>query len=152
KLVEVQREAMKKADFLVGEWKGEGWVGVGKGQQKTFRVTESVQRKVSGLALLFQGLGKSKVPGSDQESSGHGTLDVRSYDPKAKLYRFRSHEANGRSLDAEAKVMDGGLEWGFRDPESGYSIRFTIRLTPKGEWFEIGEVSDGKAWYKVLEM
>ena len=44
-----QREAMKKLDFLVGEWKGEGWMEFAPGQRRTFRGTEVVQSKLDGL-------------------------------------------------------------------------------------------------------
>src|SRR5437867_1497174 len=44
-----QQEAMKKLDFLVGQWKGEGWMEFAPGQRRTFKGTEVVQRKLEGL-------------------------------------------------------------------------------------------------------
>jgi hypothetical protein len=52
----------------------------------------------------------------------------------------------------EPKLIDGGLEWGFRSAERGVTVRFTIQFDEK-RWHEVGEVStDGKTWNKFLEM
>jgi hypothetical protein len=46
-----QRDAMKKLDFLVVEWKGEGWMEFAPGQRRTIRGTEIVQRKLDGQLM-----------------------------------------------------------------------------------------------------
>ncbi len=51
-----------------------------------------------------------------------------------------------------ARVSENTLVWGFENPRAG-TIRFTIKLNEKGQWFEIGEISrDGKAWQKFFKM
>lgn len=148
----LQLAEMKKLDFLVGQWKGDGWIEFAPGQRRTFTQTETVQSKLSGLVLLIEGLGKGKTSGSEQEVTVHNALGVVSYDNQAKLFRWRAYQADGRSVDTEAKVTDRSLEWGFGNAQMG-NIRFTIQLTEAGQWFEIGEVSrDGKNWKKFFEM
>ena len=44
-----QLDAMKKLDFLVGQWKGEGWISFGPGQRRTFTQTETIEPKLGGL-------------------------------------------------------------------------------------------------------
>ena len=147
-----QIEAMKKLQFLVGEWKGEGWTEFVPGQRRTSPIAESVQPKLDGLVLLVQGLGKRKDPGSQQEVIVHNALGILSYDEQAQVYRMRSYVANGRSTDAEAKFTDGGFQWAFQ-AGPGMRFRYTVKLTDKGEWFEIGEMSqDGTTWRKFHEM
>lgn len=147
----VQREEMKKLDWLVGQWKGEGWVEVGPGQRRTSTVTETVQSKLDGSVLLVEGIGKAKLPGRDEEVIVHHALGTLAYDEPAKLYRMRAYRA-GHYVDAEAKLTEGGLEWGFPDPRGG-RVRFIIKLDEKGRWSETGEVSqDGKTWRKFMEM
>lgn len=149
---QLHRVEMKRLDFLVGQWTGEGWIEFVPGQRRTFRETESVQLKVDGEILLIDGLGKGKVPGKDEEGTVHSAFTVVSYDEKAKVFRWRAYRAGGNWIDTEAKVGDKSLEWGFHDERVG-DIRFTIRLNEKGQWFEVGESSaDRKAWRKFFEM
>lgn len=149
----VQRGAMKRLDPWVGVWKGSGWILMGRNQpRQEFTITETVQSKLGGRVLLVEGAGRGKDAKTGAEVDMHNTLAVFSYDEIAKVYRFRTHEAAGRALDAEAKPIDGGLEWGFRDETRGATIRFTIRLDGN-RWHEVGEASmDGKTWHKFMDM
>ena len=142
---------MKRLDFLVGQWQGEGWIMLGTKQRHTFRQTENVQRKVDGTVLLIEGLGKSMDTG-DAGAIIHTAFAVLSYEKDAKVFRWRAFRADGSSIDTEAKVSENMLVWGFRDPRGG-NIRFTIKLNEKGQWFEVGEMSrDSQTWLKFFEM
>ena len=147
-----QRDAMKKLDFLVGAWKGEGWMEFAPGQRRTFRGTEIVQRKLDGLLLTIEGVHRSQVGGAAREVVVHSAFTVLSYDEKAKRYRFQAYTARGNNEDTEAKVADRQLVWGMTVPQFG-KVRYTITRDDKGRWFEVGEVAqDGKAWRKFFEM
>ena len=145
-------EQMKKMSFLVGQWKGEGWVQYGPGQRVTVAATETVQSRLGGEVLLIEGLGRNKDNVSGKvEVNGHDAIALMFYDVKTGTFRFQAHRAGGTSIDTELKVTPGGFEWGFQDERAG-TLRFTMKLTDKGEWFEIGEMSrDGKTWYKFVE-
>ena len=146
-----QIEAMKKLHFLVGEWKGEGWTEFVPGQRRTAIATEKGQVKLNGTVLMLEGLGKTKIPGKQEEVVVHNAMGILSYDDNAKLYRLRSYLANGHWIDAEAKFTDKGFQWGFQ--VQGMSMRYTVKLNEKGEWFEFGEMSqDGKTWRQFHEM
>jgi hypothetical protein len=147
-----QREAMKKLDFLVGEWKGEGWMEFVPDKRRTFKGTEICQSKLDGLLLTIDGVHRGKVDDKGEEVVVHNAFGVVSYDDKAKRYRFQAFTARGNYEDTEAKVTDGQLVWGMKIPEFG-DVRFTMKLDDKGRWFEVGEVSqDGKEWRKFFEM
>lgn len=144
------RAEMKKLDFLLGRWQGEGWIQLGP-ERHTFRQTETVESKVDGLVLIVEGLGKDKSPGRENVVI-HNAFAVASYDDKTKQFRWHAFRADGLSLDVEAKVNENSLVWGFPAPRGG-DIRFTIKLNEKGEWFEVGEFSqDGKTMQKFFEM
>ena len=146
-----QVEEMKKLSFLVGEWKGEGWTEFVPGQRRTATATEKGQVKLGGTVLMLEGMGTTKRPGSQEEIVVHNALGILSYDSNAKLYRLRSYLANGRWIDADAKFTDKGFQWGFQ--VQGMSMRYTVKLNEKGEWFEFGEMSqDGKTWRQFHEM
>jgi hypothetical protein len=137
---------MKKLDYMVGVWKGTGWIEHQGGRQ-TFAGTETVQSKLNGLALLIEGKFKDK-----DGAVIHETLAVLNYDEKTKAYRFNTYLATGLTGEHELKLLEGGWQWGFQIPGAG-NVRYTFKLTDKGEWFEIGEFSqDGKSWRKFFEM
>jgi hypothetical protein len=144
---------MKKLDFLAGNWKGEGWIEMGPGGRSTFKQTEAVQSKLNGTVIIVEGLGTGKLASSGQEGVVHNALAVISYDSTAKKYLFRAFRADGNYVDANVTMGEKGLIWGFRNPQQGGEIRYTIKLTDAGQWFEIGEFSmDGKQWRKFFEM
>lgn len=141
-----QRAEMKKLDYMVGQWKGTGWMER-QGGRVTFEGTEMVQSKLGGLGILIEGNFKNK-----EGVVVHETLAVLSYDEKAKNYNFRTYLANGSVGDHILSLIEGGWQWGIQYPQGG-AVRFTFKLTDKGDWFETGEFSqDGKTWRKFLEM
>ncbi len=143
-----QMEEMKKLNFLVGEWRGDAWAMIGPNQRETAKQTETVQSKLNGLTLLVEGIGKTT---DGKERIVHHAMAVISYDTVKKAHRVSAYLANGQSVDTEAKVGNNTLEWGFKRTDG--TIRFTIKLTEKGEWHEVGEFSpDGKNWFKMMEM
>src|SRR5947209_7734262 len=85
-----QREAMKKLDFLVGQWKGEGWMEFAPGQRRTFKGTEVVQSKLDGLLLAVEGLHRGQVGATGEEAVVHHAFALVSYDGQAKRYRFQA--------------------------------------------------------------
>src|SRR6185295_20388223 len=113
-----------------------GWIDFGQGQRR-FTETESVQSKLGGQVLLIEGLGKTNVDGKETDITVHNAIALVSYDEKTKTFRFNAHQAAGRSVDCEARVTESTIEWGFADERAG-TIRFTIKLTDSGKWFEIG--------------
>jgi hypothetical protein len=144
----LQRAEMKKLDWLVGQWQGAGWIQMGPQGRKEFTQTENIQTRLDGLVLVIEGLGKSKTDGS----TVHSAMAFVSYDERAKTFRWRAFTAEGRQTDAEAKVGKNTLEWGFEIPNFG-RMRYTLKLNEKGEWFEVGEVSqDGQSWRQIFEM
>jgi hypothetical protein len=147
-----QRDAMKKLDFLIGQWQGEGWMEIAPGQRRTFKGTEVVQSKLDGLLLAVEGLHHGPAGDKGKEVVVHHAFGLVSYDDQAKRYRFQAFTSRGNYADAEAKVTEGQLVWGMKVPQFG-DVRYTVKLDDKGRWFEIGEVSrDGKTWQQFFEM
>ncbi len=143
-----QIEEMKKLNFLVGEWRGDAWAMIEQNKRETAKQTETVQFKLNGLTLLVEGVGKT-TDGKDRIV--HHAMAIISYDTVKKVHRVSAYQANGQAIEAEAKVGNNTLEWGFKRGDG--TIRFTIKLTEKGEWYEAGDFSpDGKNWFKFMEM
>ena len=144
---DVQRREMAKLDWIVGRWKGSGWIQMGPQGRREFTQTETIESKLDGLVLVIEGLGKAKENGS----TVHTALAFASYDPRANKFRWHAFTPEGQ-IETEAKVGANTLEWGFEIPQRG-RMRYTITKNEKGEWFEIGEMSqDNQTWRKFFEM
>jgi hypothetical protein len=148
----VKRAAMKKLEFLVGSWKGEGWIEIGPGQRRTFKGVEIVQLRLDGLILTIDGMHRGQVGANGEEGVIHNAFGLVNYDDKSNRYRFQGFTARGNHEDTELKVGDKQMIWGMKVPQFG-DVRYSVKLDDKGRWFEIGEVSqDGKDWKRFFEM
>jgi hypothetical protein len=142
---DAQIAAMKKLDYMAGTWRGEGWIDFGRGKM-TFTGSETIQRKLDGVALLVEG---AFVDAAGKPS--HTTLAVMSYDPAAKKYRFSTWLATGTSGVHDLTVNDNGWQWELATPYG--TMRYVMTLTDAGEWLETGARStDGKEWKQFFEM
>ncbi len=147
---DAQIAAMKKLDYMAGNWKGEGWIEMGGGRM-TFRGGEVVQRKLDGTALLVEGSFFGKMPGSDAEVPVHTTLAVMSYDPAAKQYKFATWLATGSAGNHVLQLNENGWQWEIASSRG--TARFVMKLTEAGEWHETGSFSsDGTNWRQFFEM
>lgn len=147
--VRIQKEEMKKVQWLHGKWHGTGWYMMGPGKKSEFSQQETVVPQLNGLIMSVEGVGKEK----GGTKIIHHAYAVFSYDPAAKSFKVRAYKIDGYYTEATGSVDEKGrFIWGFDMPHG--KVRFTITHTPKGEWHELGEFSrdGGKSWYKTLEM
>lgn len=149
--VETVREEMKKPQWLVGRWKGGGWMQAGP-QRREFVGTETVQSKLGGLSLLIEGNFRQKGAAADAPPV-HETLAVLSYDPEQRHYWLSAWLRSGYSGRYEARVGEGNVVTWYMDIPQG-RVRYTIERDDHGRWHETGEMSPdaGKTWHKFLEM
>ena len=147
------RAAMKKLDYLAGKWAGEASIVTGVDNKETIKQTEDVEYRLGGTVLLVEGKGTGKLPGQGAEGVVFNALAVISYDARAKGYKIKAYRAEGQAVDADLTLTDAGFVWGFKEPQRGTQVRYTMKRTDKGEWNEVGEFSpDGKVWHKFMEM
>jgi len=136
--VEAQRTAMKKLEFLVGEWSGEATVLRGPGQFVDMAQTESAHFKLDGLVLMIEGVGRTKADGKVSLQA----LGVISFHDETGTYTMRAFN-DGRWLETEVKVDDGGnsMSWGFALGQ--FKTATVLRINEDGEWTEHGEITIG---------
>ena len=140
-----KKAEMKKIEKMAGQWKGSGWIQQGP-KRETFTGTETVQKKLDGLAMLVEG----SFTNPDGKAI-HQTLAVLSSNDKMNGYVFATYLANGITGIQDFQVFSDHFEWGFPIPNVG-QVRYTIKVD-ETTWFEIGEFSrDGKTWNKNFEM
>ena len=117
----------------------------GPGEPRKFHETESVTPKLDGLLLEIEGLGTGNAG-----KVVHSALAILSFDGQAKQYRFRAYDGMGHFTDADADCKDGAMIWSMA--MGPRTMRYTIKLNQKGQWFEIGEMSADGKWQRFFEM
>ena len=136
--VAAQRAAMKKLNFLVGDWSGQGRIFRSATEVIEIVQTEHAEYKLDGLLLVIEGVSRAK-------SDGHPVLQalgIASYDDHAGTYHMRAFN-DGRWLETDVKLADAGkgLSWGFNLGEIKTSSQ--LRINEKGEWTEVHEITIG---------
>lgn len=131
--LQLQREAMKKLAFLVGQWQGDATITRAPGGPIQVRQTEQVQFKLDGLVLLIEGTGRDTKTGD----VAFNALATVSFDEATKTYRFRAHN-DGRYLETELIVGDRSFEWGYTTGPAMVTNRMAV--DESGRWIEHTDV------------
>lgn len=146
-------DEMRALDWWLGEWSGEASFQMGPGQPQQVLQTERVQSKLGGKVLVVEGLGRRKLEDGGVGDVVHDAFGVVSFDEKSKKYQLDAWTAREGHVTAWLEVGEKSTaRWGFDTPQGG-KIRYSIDLTSKGEWHEVGEFSrDGAEWRRFFEM
>jgi hypothetical protein len=146
--LEAQRAAMKRLDFLAGEWSGQASAARGPGVVVELEQSEAAQFKLDGLVLMIEGVGRTKSDGKLALQA----LGLISFDDASGAYRMRAYN-DGRWLETEVNLLEDGkgLSWGFSLGE--ISTKSVLRINDKGEWTELAEITvGGRAPQKLMEL
>lgn len=144
--LDAQREALRKLDFLVGEWAGRASIARVPGAPTESLVqTESVQYKLDGLVLMIEGVGRAGSEGRPILQA----LGLITYDDQRMVYKMRAFN-DGRILETDVKLSDDGkgLTWGFVLGE--IRTNSVLRINEKGDWTELHEITFGSEPPKKL--
>ncbi len=145
----VVKEAMAKLNWIVGEWRGEGW-RTGPEGRETFQVAEQVDSELEGMLIVFHGRGWS-IGADGEEIPGHKAFGVLSYDAYGKTYRFDAFVKEGYQSRTEPEVGENEYRWS-HPAGPGARMRYHARLTDAGEWLETGERCVEETCTQFLEM
>jgi hypothetical protein len=146
-------DEMKKLDFLVGEWKGEAWWQMGPNAKREYALQhETVTPRAGGNALQVEGQGRTRKEDGTAGALVHDAYAMLRWDDTAKKYRFSTAVAGRGTAEPDFELVgQNKAVWTMTLPQG--TMRYTISLTEKGEWFEVGEFSrDGNNWSKFFEM
>lgn len=130
-----QLEAMSKLDFLIGEWKGKGWVMTGPDKREVFDQYETVNYKTDSLTILIEGKGTDK---ENPKKITHDALALIYYDSNEDQYNFNSHVMQGYHGSYKGEVKQDTFIWKIENPYAGLII-YTICIDDQDQWFEVGE-------------
>lgn len=132
--------------MLLGRWEGPATIDMGPRGKQTLTQREWVHTASGGTVIA--------VTGQGTDSAGRVVFDAFAviYPGRDGKPAIRAHRMDGQWVDPEVVLGENGFVWSFPDPRAG-QVRYTFRLTPAGEWHEIGERSaDGQTWVPFMEM
>lgn len=139
-------DKMKPLAFLVGDWKGEGWMMTRSGKVESLSF-ETVAPKAGGTVLMIDGLGKDKTSGKET----HNAFGILRFDETAQKYKLTSYLSSGQTGEFDVVVGDKSLVWEIKSEQR--HVRYTMKIDDQGRWHEIGEVNLGNdKWMQFLEM
>src|SRR5882724_3097393 len=153
----IKLEEMKKLDFLVGKWKGTGWLYLHDGIREEFSHKSGVKAESDGTALSFTN--NQYLKGSDTTYFELPQSFIINYDEGAKSYRLRPASAEGRLFAGQsakgplsAKIIAPKTFQAIL-PMGAVSFRITVRVTDEGERQDLWEtwMSDKEGWRKWQE-
>jgi hypothetical protein len=125
-------ERMAPFGWLLGEWRGSGWMMLPDGSRHQFESRETVTPRLSGNAILIEG--RHYRPGQPEQIV-HDAMAMITWDSQAKAYRFRSALANGQGGDFPIEPTASGFIWRIDTP--GGQIVYTVKHE-NGVWTERG--------------
>ncbi len=148
----LQTEAMNKLDWFIGEWQGEAWTKMGPANPDTVIMVEKIKKSLNGTIILVEGVGREKTSMGEPGKVVHNAFAVISYDEKAQKFRWQAWRVLGGYFnESEPIITQDGFSWSIKTPRG--IMRYTLKLTDKGEWHEVGEYSrDGEEWQKFFNM
>lgn len=135
--VAAQRAAMKKLDFLVGEWSGEARIFPPGAEPVELQHSEKAKYKLDGLLLEIEGIGRAK-----DGKPALQALGIVSYDDDRQTYHFRGFN-DGRWLESDTTLTENGkaMKWGFNVGE--IQTNSVLRIAANGNWTEQHELTIG---------
>jgi hypothetical protein len=133
--------AMKQLEFMVGEWKGTGWMMGRDGNRHHFDQTEKVEYKLDNTVILVEGLGKTDGVVT------HNALAIISYNKAVQNYSFHSYLSSGLENTFTGEMKEGAFTWYMNE-----NMRYVLRINEDGQWDEKGEMNRGGQWFQFMEM
>ncbi len=144
-------EELKKLSFLVGNWKGDGYLISSPTERKTFRMTQTVTAKLRGSLYLVDQSGLETGEGASKGNPMMESLGMVSFDVTRGGFNMHLRSQGGQPIEGEAKLEKGNFVWGYGLPDGGF-VRFTSTVK-ENAWHEKGEITqDGKTFFTFMEM
>ena len=145
-----ERIAMKKLDFLIGNWEGEGWLMVGPDQRYPFSVTESYSYRCGGLVVDGEGQFRPQgIPEGTETNVMYG-LGMIYFDLQSGEYRMWHYGGTASGfvftqkveIDVEHRALHyinvdirgETYKFGFVIDDEGILTARTERQKPDGTW------------------
>jgi hypothetical protein len=125
-------ERMAPFAWLIGNWRGAGWIILPDGTRHNVDSQETVTPRLSGNALLIEGRHNEA---GQPDRIVHDAIALITWDSRANAYRFRSALATGMGGDFPITPTANGFTWGMTTPAG--QIEYVVTYE-NGVWTERG--------------
>ena len=149
----VERAAMGKVDFLVGDWEGEGWSTPPSGERRRFWVKESYRYRGDKDLMDMEGRFGSILPDGTRAPEREYDLGILYFDRGSGEYRMwhygslESVMTATMDVDIEGRSMEYTTEYA-----PGRTGRFHLSIGDDHVWVSTFEIlTQEKTWRKVME-
>lgn len=145
-----QKAAIKKMQWLIGDWRGTSTVLV-DGLKRITNIKESVQTALDGTILQITVRATDKDSSTRLQSLAYTSFSVISYDIKKQVYRWTTWRNNGNDYDQYPfTVGDNFFEYTSENNDG--KVRYKGMLGSKGEFLETGEFLKKDSWQQFINM
>lgn len=131
---------LKKLAFLVGEWKGSGWMMGMDRMKQSFEQTEQFRFMLDSTVIMNE---SQRIM---EDKAVQRSLNIVTF-KESGHYDFQYLLPSGQKSTSKSELKDGKLFWYPMD-----FIRYTIQLDDQGRLFEKGEINKGGNWYQFSEI
>ena len=146
-----QKEAMKKLQWMIGDWNGRSTTAADE-QNRVTNIKESVQPALDGTLLLINVRGTDKDSSTRLQSLAYTSFSVISYDTKKQTYRWTTWRNSGSSYDQYSFTV-GEATFEYTSSEEGGKVRYKGMLGSNGEFLETGDYAkDNGNWQPFISM
>lgn len=136
----ISKAKIEKLDFMVGNWKGTGWM-MGRNGKSEFDQTENIEFKLDSTAILIEGKGMSNG------KIIHNALAILTYNKTEDNYTFRSYLPSAINAEFKAEIIDNKLHW-----YPNENVRYVIWQNENEQLYEKGEYKREDTWSQFFEM
>jgi hypothetical protein len=139
------RAAMERLGFLLGRWRGPGWIVVGQ-RTMEFEQEERVRAVLGGELITVEG--RASAPGN-REDVRFNAFAIARYDTDARAYTWRAYTA-GHCGEVPLYVGAETYRWEY-EPMPNVLVRFEATVSD-GRWHQTGHTRVGDKWTQTFEM
>jgi hypothetical protein len=149
----IERAALSKLDYMIGEWEGEGWSQYGSGQRQTFWVKEYYQFRGDKDLMDMEGRSGGILPDGTKLSDSNYSLGIMYYNHQDNDYRMWHYNSDGGVFDVKVNAnIEGRNGYYIIKDAGGEQKRFSISIDNDEEWISKMEVlTPANTWLQVLE-
>jgi hypothetical protein len=149
----VERAALAKVDFLVGDWEGEGWSTPGPGERRRFWVKEYYHYRGDKDLMDMEGRFGRILPDGTSSPEQEYALGILFYDRQSGRYMMwhYSTQDGAKTVPMDVNVDGRSMQY-VTEYAPGKTGRFHLVVGADGVWVSTFTILTAeKTWQQVME-
>lgn len=149
----VERAALARMDFLVGDWAGEGWAVRRSGERTRFWVEEAFHFRGDTDLMDMQGIFGDILDDGTRTPSSEYNLGILYFDRESGEYRMWHYSSSGEVFTTPMVVDHAARSMHYTKEYPGGTVgRFHLTVGTYGVWTSSFDIlqEDG-SWLQVME-